>query len=379
MDRSLGLRRMFHLNLPGLLVLLMFVLAGLDCAGQAVPAETAPEAPPARKDPVLVPRPPAAPGAEAKAGTLHLDLVVTDAAGKLVSGLEKTDFTVLDNHQPQSILSFGAYEGSDAKSKPPAEVILVIDAVNAGLVQVGLERAAIERFLQENGGHLAQPVSIFWFTDAGLKVQPRPSTDGNGMAKVVHDIQPAVHTIHSAAGGEANLETHQLSLKSLLEIADFERKRPGRKILVWAGPGWPFSTAEPVLYDKREHDLDFEGIQTVSNTLREARMEVCSAGGGDQFFVKDFLKGVRTAGEAKDAHLSVQVLAINSGGLTLNLGNSGQMEDLIHRCVADSGAFYSLSFDPPQGGHPYAFHELNVQVNKPGLTVRTNAGYYAAP
>jgi len=332
---------------------------------------------PTPRDPVLVPRPALVPGGEAPSGAMRLDAIVTDASGKAVSGLEAKDFTLLDNRQPQRIVSFSANSEGDAGMR--TEVILVIDAVNAGLIQVGMERAAIEKFLQKNDGHLSQPVSVFWFTDAGLKVQPMPSTDGTGMAKLVHQIQPVVHTIHNASGGPANLEKHQLSLKSLLEIADYERKRPGRKVLVWTGPGWPYSAADPVLYDKREHDLDFEGIQTVSNALREARMEVCSAGGGDPFYVREFMKGVRTPEEAKDAHLSLQVLALNSGGQTLNLGNSGQFEDLIRQCVGDAGPSYTLSFDPPRDGRANVYHELKVQVDKPGLTPRTQAGYYGAP
>ena len=377
MNGSLWLRRMVHLNLPRLLVLPLIALFGGECAAQVAPALTAPEVQTTPKDPVLVPRPVPVPGSEEAAGGMRLDVVVTDASGKVVSGLERKDFALLDNGRQQSIVSFSAIDGSSSRTR--AEVILVIDSVNTGLIQVGLEREAIEKFLVENDGHLSQPVSVFWFTDAGLKVQPKPSTDGPGMAKLVHGIEPAIHTIRNASGGPANLEKHQLSLKSLVAIADYERKRPGRKLLVWTGPGWPYSTSEPVLYDKREHDLDMEGIKTVSNTLREARMEVCSAGGGDPFYVKDFLKGVRTPEEAKDAHLSLQVLALNSGGQTLNLGNSGQFEELIRKCVADAGASYSLSFDPSKDGRANEYHELKVRVDKPGLTGRTTAGFYGAP
>jgi hypothetical protein len=51
-----------------------------------------------------------------------LNVVVTDASGKPVSGLQKTDFTLLDNHQPQQIVSFKGVEGRTAN--PPVHVIL---------------------------------------------------------------------------------------------------------------------------------------------------------------------------------------------------------------------------------------------------------------
>ena len=44
-----------------------------------------------------------------------------------------------------------------------------------------------------------------------------------------------------------------------------------------------------------------------------------------------------------------------------------------------AGAFYRLSFDPPQAQHADEYHDLKVQVNQPGLTARTNAAYYNQP
>ena len=79
--------------------------------------------------------------------SITLDVVVTDKSGKPVSGLQQQDFTLLDNKQPQKILSFTAVEGGAATADPPVEVILLVDEVNTSFTNVSFERQQIEKFL----------------------------------------------------------------------------------------------------------------------------------------------------------------------------------------------------------------------------------------
>src|SRR5580693_3353922 len=75
---------------------------------------------------------------------ITLDVVVTDKSGKPVPGLQQQDFTLLDNKQPQKILSFQA---AAEKTDPPVEVILLVDEVNTNFTSVSFERAQVEKFL----------------------------------------------------------------------------------------------------------------------------------------------------------------------------------------------------------------------------------------
>src|ERR1700728_2117572 len=56
--------------------------------------------------------------------------MVTGKAGKPVSGLELKDFSVLDNKQPDKVVSFQAFDGTVIQPDPPVEVILLIDTIN---------------------------------------------------------------------------------------------------------------------------------------------------------------------------------------------------------------------------------------------------------
>jgi VWFA-related protein len=95
------------------------------------------------------------PATDAVQGLIKLDVVVRDKSGKPVPGLGAGDFTLLDNDQPQKILSFQAFDGATARPDPPVEVILVIDTLNLQSQQIPLATSEAERFLRRNNGHLA--------------------------------------------------------------------------------------------------------------------------------------------------------------------------------------------------------------------------------
>src|SRR5579862_758709 len=102
--------------------------------------------------------------------SITLDVVVTDKSGKPVAGLEQQDFTLLDNKQPQKILSFQAKAGAASGADSPLEVILLMDEVNTSFSSVSFERTQIENFLRRDGGELPRPVSMVFFNDAGATI-----------------------------------------------------------------------------------------------------------------------------------------------------------------------------------------------------------------
>jgi hypothetical protein len=179
-------------------------------AAQAVPLPpqaalpSAPQAPPLTSHSTLQP--------EKKKGPIYLDVVVTDKTGAPVSGLELKDFTLQDNGQPSKILSFQTFGVGAQKANPPVEVILLLDTVNEPFQQVSMTRQQIANFLLQNGGHLAQPVSLFVLTDKGMDVQHRPTYDGKGLARSVSQIDNHLRTIHRSAGFWGADERFQLSL-----------------------------------------------------------------------------------------------------------------------------------------------------------------------
>ena len=79
----------------------------------------------------------------------------------------------------------------------------------------------------------------------------------------------------------------------------------------------------------------------------------------------------------RPADLSLQVLAVQTGGRVLN--SSNDITAAITTCTADADAFYVLSFEAPRADHADEYHSLAVTVDRPGVTSRTRTGYYAQP
>jgi len=337
--------------------------------------------------PQLQPRPatPSVPAAAANQ-QITLDVQVTAKSGAAIRGLQKQDFTLLDDKQPQNIVSFQAVDREAVSAAdPPVEIIMVVDAVNASPQSVSYERGEVKKFLLRNGGKLPQPVSLVVFADAGTKVQNGSSRDGNALASLYDQYETGVRSINRSQGYYGAAERLDMSLKTLTEIAEDARTRPGRKLVIWISPGWPLLTGPDTELSHRDAKQIFNSIVSASTLLRQARVTLYSV---DPLGVEDtaevrtsyyeeFLKGVASPSRAVPADLSLQVLAVQSGGRVANSSNNLAAE--IADCASDASAFYVLSFNASRADQANEYHSLVVKVDRPDVKVRTRSGYYAQP
>ena len=326
--------------------------------------------------------------------------MVTDGAGRPVAGLQQQDFTLFDNKKPRPIPFFRAVDGSiglagqlssagnerqrPIGADPPVEVILLIDATNNSLQNIVYERSQVATFLRQNGGHLAQPVTLMIFSELGVKAQPRPSTDGNMLADWLDKSESTIHTVPRSGGYDA-IERRALSMKTLRSIAEAETPKPGRKLLFWIGPGWPMLQSSSYRMAATMQRNLFNVIVDTSRALREARITMYLVNPMDPQnlarvspnYYKGFLKGVSSADDADSAHLAAPIFAVHSGGRVVNEGDD-LVRDL-NGCMADARTYYTIGFDLPNIDHPNEYHALEVKVDKPSMKARTNTGYYSEP
>jgi len=324
---------------------------------------------------------------DATEGMLKLDVVVTDSSGKPVTGLRPEDFTLLDNGLPEKVVKFHAFDGATAKPDPPVELILVIDGVNLPGQQVSRVEEEIGRFLRLNGGHLSQPVLIYRLSAGILSVTQGPSTDGNALAEeMVHKIQLREVWAHSPdqyvdatqlSRAVSSFYRNETSLAALGAMTLEERRRPGRKLMVWLSGGWPVLQGS---------DIDsFDWVTEFSTRLREARISLSSVtcwpypvrGFPYQFFMQGTRPARRVNTDYLIQSMALEVLATQSGGRVVE--PEADMAAQIKGLVEQANAFYTLSFDPPRTDQVDEYHDLKVQVSKPGLEARTNNGYYDQP
>jgi VWFA-related protein len=351
-------------------------------AGQPGAAQTSTLAQVGTAQAAAAPTPPATAAPSAAGSRISLDVLVTGNAGKPVAEMEPPDFTLLDNSQPRKILSFRRTDGTvGSRTDPPVEVIIVLDAVNLPYQAVTAQRLDIERFLRQNNGHLAQPVSIFVFSSQGLHVQPAPSKDGNALAATLDQSTGAMRSRGTAAGVYGLAEQFQSSIQNISGIAENEARKPGRKVLIWIGPGWPLLNDRHFIETNESKQTYFHSIVSLSKKLREARMTVYSiyaiVGVASRGLYEAYLKPVQDPRKTETGNLALQVLVNQTGGRVID--SSNDLPGQIASCIADIGPYYTLTFAPPPAARADEYHDLKVQVAQPGLTVRTNSGYYNQP
>src|ERR1035441_4431392 len=236
----------------------------------------------------------AAPEAES---LIRLHVVVNDKSGKPVSGLEQKDFTVVDNKQPEKILSFEAVTDATADSEP-VEVVLVVDSVNISFTRVAYVRNQIKKFLQKDGGKLARPVSITFLSDSGLNAQGTSSRDANALAGYLDQNPSSLRTITRSQGFYGADDRTQISINGFEQLTAYAAQRPGRKIVICVSPGWPLLSgpnAEEGLTPKNKEAI-FSTIVSLSTQLRQAGVTLYNVdplgpteNEGREFYYESFL------------------------------------------------------------------------------------------
>ncbi len=316
---------------------------------------------------------------------ISLDVQVTDKSGAPVRGLQQQDFAVLDDKRPQNILSFHAVDNGGDSTTDPVQVVLVVDAVNTGYDSISYARKELKKFLLQNGGKLAQPVSLVIFTDTGARMQQGSSRDGNALAQLYDQYETGLRIINHSQGFYGATERFDLSLKTMKQLIEYEHTQPGRKLMVWFSPGWPLLSGPGVEVTPKESEQLFNTVVGVSTGLRDSRITVyaidplglADAGGIRIGYYQEFLKGVTSPSKLNLGNLGLQVLAVQTGGRVLNSSNDLTTE--IAKCAADATSFYVLSFHAARADRTNEYHAIGINVNKPGTTARTRTGYYAQP
>jgi VWFA-related protein len=350
-----------------------FALFALIALGGAAPigyTQTAPKTPDSAQG---------QPNPNANPQSITIDVTVTDKSGEHIRGLSAGDFTLLDNKQPIKLTGFRAL---DTKASPPdpVQIVIVVDMINTGFTAVARERVELEQFLKQDGGRLAHPTSIAILAESGIKVEQGSTSDGNALLAILNKQGSELRTVGRNTGFYGAAERLEMSLNQLGQLAGFEAKQPGRKLLLFISPGWPMLTRSGDESDLKQRTWVFNTLVRLSNGLRDGHITLYTLdpfdlGRTDPFYYQAFLKPVAAIKNAEYPNLSLQVLSEHSGGKVLIQGRDITGE--LNEAVRDANASYELTFAAAPGDRPDEYHALQVLADKPGAVVRTSAGYYA--
>lgn len=277
---------------------------------------------------------------------IRIAVAVDTKSSQPVTGLAQHDFTILDNKTPRPITSFKVVSAANE----PIHVILLVDAVNMPFQALSYTRMGIEKYLKSNEGKLAYPTTLAILTDKGAQIVEGFSSDGNALNDIFHSQQIGLREINrnSEWSGPERL---QICLEAFNQLTGFASKIPGRKVVIWISPGWPLVSGPRVDLSMREEQQIFNNVVLISNQLRQDNITLYNVnpwGVGESLertdFYEAFLKAPVSPNEIEPGALSLQVLAIHSGGLAIE--SSSDVTGNIEKCLNELLSWYEIVFDP---------------------------------
>ena len=218
----------------------------------------------------------------AQAELKKFNVAVTDRQGGPVTGLQSSDFRLLEDGKPQTIAFFRFTDDqpiqanqhsqvvsrgvcSNRTAAPPHYTVVLIDLLNdrlTGGMAIGEEVARLLRDVKPS-----KSLYIYFLTPSGslypLHPMPNPNTaptqvEAEWTQDLARTVQSALKTLITFKQvNDRNLKARfNLTVHALQEIGTRMELIPGRKNLVWATRGFPryvyFSTSDDDMVDFAE-------------------------------------------------------------------------------------------------------------------------------
>jgi VWFA-related protein len=302
-----------------------------------------------------------------------VDVLVTNAKGQPVRGLQQSDFTISEDGHPQPIRSFAEF-GSDYAPPPPPLPhlppnvytnyqatpatgpvnILLIDALHSHPVDVVHALRGAERYI------VAMPsgtqVAIFWLSVSGLHMLQGFTTDPALLLRAVR-----TNRVDIGADGDDRYSIDKFTWTALNQIASYVQPIKGRKNLLWIAPGAPILLFRDGGY--AWHDDDMTRVHHIMDTYELFTAEQIAVSPVDP-------RGVTRLGMAQ---LAAEEIAAGTGGEAFYENND--LKTLIAQAIHDGSHFYTLSYIPPRQKLDGHYHSIKVQTTLPGLHLVYRAGY----
>ena len=331
--------------------------------------------------PAAAAKPPMPPAAAAKPSTVTFTVEVTNKAGHPVSGLKAADFTLLDDNVPAPIKAFAEHTPGPAS---PESAVLLIDTVNMQFGGDSIARQQIMNFLRTFHGRLPFPITLTLLTDTGVSELGKTSDDPHVLLATLNSQAGELRDIGRDAGFWGAAEREQTSINGLGLLTQAMSRMPGRKLLIWVGPGWPIFDNPTILYTDKELHQIFAEVVGLSDAMAHAQVTLdqvdplgtWDAGSFRTFLWEGFTKPLVRWQQALPADLALQVIATQSGGLVLNSSNDVAGE--VGTCARDGSVWYTITIPRKGPEKPGTWNTVKLKLDKPGLVVRTRPGYYAA-
>ncbi|MDE1163152.1 MAG: VWA domain-containing protein [Acidobacteriaceae bacterium] len=331
-----------------------------------------------------------------------LDVVVLDKKGNPVKGLDKSQFTVLEDKKPQTIRNFELHEPTPADQKPKVIVkstadlnkigtdpvdILVFDELNSKFEDMTYARDRMLKYLMRQPEILPRPTQLLAAGDAHFVVLHDYTQNRQELldALKTHLPQYPWQMMRNQVGDGA-LERMAQTLGILSQIADASSGTRGRKNVVWIGAGYP--SVDTSAMDQEDQDKIMETIRVVTSRMLTSHVVLYVIDpAGVQAMQQD--TGTDDEGNATSSNLAsglgpftdkldFATFAPATGGEIFAERNDIDRE--VDDGLRESSSYYTLTYTPTNTDDvSTAFRDIRVKMKDPSLHAVTRKGYFGGP
>jgi len=257
-----------------------------------------------------------------------LNVTVTGSDNRYMAKLALKDFTILEDGKPQEIVHFGAEETAFA-----AAILLDVSGSMERMLQIG--RAAARGFVQ--GIREDDVIALYVFASKVAQVQ-----DFSSYA----EIEPEVWSMKA----EGYTALYDSIVKASVDLAKRQEKR--RAILLLSDGADTCSRAS--LDDALRAALD-AGVTIYAVDLMDEQYSRTVEALGAKGVLRDF--------------------AAKTGGRYISDPGGRRMYEAFRQIVEELSHQYTLGYYPANYRRDGRWHEIEVRVSRPGVTVRARRGY----
>jgi VWFA-related protein len=372
---------------------------------------------------------------------IEVPVVVTDKSGNHLHGLNKEDFTIFENGKPVSVTNFEELTAGTGRLIPPPVaagqfrnlsldgsqprniVVIALDTVNTPFLDQSYGRHELVKFLAHNLDS-GQVLALMLITSHGLKVVQGLSGDPahlmQALNKAAGEISPmevmSTDAQESLTGGlptfgqggsgsdpvlgglnwfvqygdavEAQFQQSnaiETTMNAFLGIAWSLSGVPGRKSLIWATGGFPFTLDSPSTVPGGYLSLLYERTMLALNDAQVSIYPVDIRGlANSPSFVSGNTSG--TFGPGRSRQISNRIWLQQSKIDTLNdfadmtggkaFYNTNDLAGSFKRAADDASSYYMLGYYLDTKNDKPGWRKLQVKVDKKDAEVRARNGFF---
>lgn len=358
---------------------------------------------------------------------VQVDAVVTDKKGRHVEDLTQEDFELLVDGKKQPLTYFkhinlpnlvkrelAPKKKTDAKPAPesmptrqiePSQVqrtlAFIVDDLGLSFKSTEFVRETLRKFVAEQmqEGDLVAIIR----TGNGLGMLEQFTSDKRILYSAIekltwNPLSRDMNPTFSDAGAEVSDDQSEKqavldqfeefrgtsftigTLGAINFVVQGLRSLPGRKSVVLLSDGFRINSQSN---DDNSTQLLLQQLQGVAEVARRSSVVVYSidAKGLQPFNPGADVGGKMSASAFSDAIDSAQAalegpvfLSNLTGGFTVT--NTNDLNIGIQEALYDQQSYYILGFDPDDEKFDRKFHKIKIRALRPGLNVRTNAGFF---